>query len=191
MDAQILYRTNNIVVMPAVARFGPASYQMAAISSVGVYLSNKLNPVALIVGLSALGFGAFAYLAREHYPDYGLWSAVAAPAALIFGVVWQWYRPVLEYRLVMKVAGVEAESMATFDRAEAFELRHAFETAFLMQRQEPRQEPRQELPQESRQEPHEEQPRTIESPALSDARQENSVLITRDWVVANAALAPR
>ncbi len=191
MDTQILFRTNDIVVTPAVVRFGPASYQVAAISSVGVGHRKKLNPIALIVSLSALGFGAFAYLAREHYPDYGLWSAAAAPVALIFGVGWQWFRPVLEYRFVMRIAGAEAETRATFDRAQAFDLRQAFETAFLMQHQASHQESRQESFQEARQEPHQERPQTVALPASSDERQENNVYITRDWTVANATLAPR
>lgn len=137
MDAHILYRMNDILVTPAVARFGPVSYQVSGITSVAVYHKPKPNPMAVTLVVTAVALGAFAYLAREQQPDYSLWSAIAAPVALILGVAWQRLRPVLEYRFVMKTAGSETETVTTFDRTEVFALREAIESAFLMQRPEP------------------------------------------------------
>ena len=119
---------------PALARFGPVSYQVSAISSVAVYHRPKLNPIAVTLMLAAVVLAAFAYFGREQYPDYSLWSAIAAPVALILGVAWQRLRPVLEYRFVMKTAGNETETVTTFDREQVLELREAIESAFQMPR---------------------------------------------------------
>jgi Family of unknown function (DUF6232) len=174
-NAHVLFHSNNIVVTPAMARFGPVSYQMAVISSVAVYHRQKLNPVAVTLALAAAAFAAFAYFTREQYPDYGLWGAIAAPIALLLGVVWQRFRPVLEYQFVMKAAGGETESMTTFDREQVLALREAIESAFHMPRV------------------HVEHIDTIrmEPPEPPDRRSEEGLHITRDWVVANADLAPR
>jgi hypothetical protein len=175
MDTQILFRTNDILVTPAMARFGPVSYQMTGISSVAVYRHSKLNPIAVTLTLIAVGLAAFAYLGREHYPDESLWSTIAAPIALILGLAWQRMRPVLEYRLVMKTAGHETETVSTFDREQVFELRQAIEDAFHMPHV------------------HVEHVDTIrmEPPEPHDPRADEGLHITRDWVVANADLAPR
>ena len=175
MDTQILFHTNDIVVTPAMARFGPVSYQMTGISSVAVYHHSKLNPIAVTLVLIAVGLAAFAYLGREQYPDESLWSTIAAPIALILGFAWQRMRPVLEYRLVMKTAGHETETVSTFDREQVFELRAAIENAFHMPRV------------------HVEHVDTIrmEPPEPPDRRSDEGLHITRDWVVANADLAPR
>ena len=52
MNAHILFRNNDILVTPAMARFGPVSYQISGISSIAVYHRPKLNPIAvtLVVG---------------------------------------------------------------------------------------------------------------------------------------------
>ena len=60
MNAHILFRTNDIVVTPAMARFGPVSYQMAVVSSVAVYHRQKLNPVAVTPVLAAAAFAIVA-----------------------------------------------------------------------------------------------------------------------------------
>ena len=175
MDTQILFRTHDIVVTPAMARFGPVSYQMSGISSVAVYHHPKLNPIAVTLVVAAMGLAAFAYLGREQYPDESFWSTIAAPIALILGLSWQRFRPVLEYRLVMKTAGHETETVTTFDRAQVFDLRAAIESAFHMPRV------------------HVEHVDTIrmEPPEPHDRRSDEGLHITRDWVVANGDLAPR
>ena len=134
MDTQILFHTNDIVVTPAMARFGPVSYQMTGITSVAVYHHPKLNPIAVTLVVAAVALAAFAYLGREQYPDESFWSMIAAPIALILGLAWQRFRPVLEYRLVMKTAGHETETVTTFDREQVLELREAIESAFHMPR---------------------------------------------------------
>jgi hypothetical protein len=199
MDAQILFRSDDIVVTPAVARFGPVSYQIATIASVGVHHRQKLNPIALMLGLAALGLGILAIVAREQYSDYGLWSMVAAPVALGLGVIWQWFRPVLEYHFVMKMIGDAAETMATLDRKQAFDLRAAFESAFMIRRSDVTQRtdrPRgdQSHANQSRTDPspsRSDPSPSVASPALSGEQPEGGVVITRDWVVANTELAPR
>jgi Family of unknown function (DUF6232) len=172
MNTHILFRTNDILVTPAMARFGAVSYQMSGISSIAVYHQPKLNPFAVTFALIAVVLAAFAYFGREQYPDYSLWSAIAAPVALILGVVWQRIRPVLQYRLVMKTAGSETETITTFDREQVFELRQAIEDAFHMPRV------------------HVEHIDTIQTPR-ADQRDDRDIHITRDWVVANVDLAPR
>lgn len=172
MNTRILFRTNDILVTPAMARFGAVSYQMSGISSIAVYHQPKLNPFAVTLALIAVALGAAAYFGREQYPDYSLWSAIAAPVALILGVVWQRIRPILEYRLVMKTAGNETETVTTFDRDQVFELRQAIEDAFHMPRV------------------HVEHVDTIRTPRV-DERVDQDIHITRDWVVANVDLAPR
>jgi hypothetical protein len=171
---------------------------MSGISSIAVYHRPKLNPIAVTLVMAAFGLAAFAYFGREQYPDYSLWCAIAAPVALILGIAWQRMRPILEYRLVMKSAGSETETVTTFDREQVFELREAIESAFHMQQgqfelqQHPslsengaaRPEPRQESRQESRQEPRQE-------PRMGDEQSDDGPHITRDWVVANVDLAPR
>jgi hypothetical protein len=174
MDDHI-FRMDDIVITPTVAKFGPVSYQVASISSVAVYHRPRLNPIALTLVLAAAGLGIFAYVVYAQNSDYGLWSALAAAGAFIFGVIWQKVRPVLEYRFVMKAAGSETETMTTFDRDQALELKAALESAFAMQQ--PQREP----------EP------TIGRHAISraDERDRDDLYITRDWIVANADLAPR
>ncbi|HZO46119.1 MAG TPA: DUF6232 family protein [Xanthobacteraceae bacterium] len=181
MNAHILFRNNDILVTPAMARFGPVSYQMSAISSIAVYHRPKLNPIAVTLVAAAFGLAAFAYFGREQQPDYSLWSAIAAPIALILGIAWQRMRPVLEYRLVMKSAGSETETVTTFDREQVFELREAIETAFHMQQSELEMQ----------------QYRSVDEngvdrtePRMGDERSDDG-LITRDWVVGNVDLAPR
>jgi hypothetical protein len=123
-----------------------------------------------------LGIFAYAgYAGYVEWSDYGLWAAVAAPLALVLGAIWQKVRPVLEYRLVMKTAANETETMATFDRAQAFALKDAVESAFRMQRQ--RRDPIAEMREEAR--------------TRTDGPSDDEFLITRDWLVANPALAPR
>ncbi|MBX9776320.1 MAG: hypothetical protein K2Y71_18225 [Xanthobacteraceae bacterium] len=174
MDTQILYRVNDILVTPAMARFGPVSYQMAGISSVAVFHHQKLNPIAVTTVLAAVALAAFAYLGREQYPDESFWSMIAAPVALILGLAWQRFRPVLEYRLVMKTAGHETETVTTSDGAQVLELRQAIENAFHMPRV------------------HVEHVDTIRvEPPEPPERRDQGLHITRDWVVANADLAPR
>ena len=167
---QVLFRTDNILVTPAVVRFGPVSYQVATITSVAVHHRQRLNPIAVTLVLAAVGFAAFAYLGREQYPDYSLWSAIASPVALILGVAWQRFRPVLEYSFAMKSAGGETETITSYDRAHVFELRGAIENAFLMRTRA-------------------EQADTVrvESPATAN----DGLHITRDWVVANPEPATR
>jgi Family of unknown function (DUF6232) len=175
MNAHILFRTNDILVTPAVARFGPVCYQMSVISSVAVYHRPKLNPIAVTLVLTAIALAAFAYFAREEYPDYGLWSAVAAPVALVLGVAWQRFRPVLEYHFVMKTAAGEKETLTSFDRDQVVALRRAIENAFHM--------PRVEI----------EHIDTIrmEPPDPPERLAGEDLHITRDWVVANRAHAAR
>jgi hypothetical protein len=74
----------------------------------------------------------------------------------------------------MKTAGHETETVTTFDREQVLELRSAIESAFHMPRV------------------HVEHVDTIrmEPPEPHDRRDEG-LHITRDWVVANADLAPR
>jgi hypothetical protein len=174
MDAQ-LFRTDDILITPTVARFGPVSYQVATISSVAVYHRPRLNPIAVTLVLVAAGLGILAYVGYAQYPDYSLWGAVAAPLALVLGAIWQKMRPVLEYRLVMKTAASETETMATFDRTQAFALKDAIESAFRMQRQ--RRDPIAEMRDDAR--------------TRLDGPSDDEFLITRDWLVANPALAPR
>lgn len=182
MNAHILYRNNDILVTPAMARFGPVSYQISAISSIAVYHRPKLNPIAVTLVVAAFALAAFAYFAREQQPDYSLWSAIAAPVALILGVAWQRMRPILEYRLVMKSAGSETETVTTFDREQVFELREAIESAFHMQHGqfEMQQHP-----------PVGEHGTARVEPRMGDAQPDDGLHITRDWVVANVDLAPR
>jgi hypothetical protein len=172
MNKNILFRTGDILVTPAMARFGAVSYQMSGITSVAVYHHPKLNPIAVTLVTAAVALAAFAYFGREQYPDYSLWSAIAAPAALILGLIWQRLRPVLEYRLVMKAAGSETETVTTFDREQVVQLRQAIEDAFHMPRV------------------HVEHIDTIRTPRI-DEPAEQGLHITRDWVVANVDLAPR
>jgi hypothetical protein len=176
MDTQILFRTNDIVVTPAMARFGPVSYQISSISSVAVYHHPKLNPIAVTLVVAAVGLAAFAYVGREQYPDESFWGMIAAPVALILGLAWQRFRPVLEYRLVMKTAGHETETVTTFDRTQVLELRQAIENAFHMPRVHV------EHVDTIRMEPPEPPP---------ERRSDEGLHITRDWVGANADLAPR
>ena len=170
----VLFRTDNILVTPAVVRFGPVSYQVATITSVAVYHRQRLNPIAVTLVLAAAAFAAFAYLGREQYPDYSLWSAIASPVALILGVAWQRFRPVLEYSFVMKTAGGETETITTRDRAQVFELRDAIENAF--------------RPADAgRASRH--RPRGVAGHRRRPAPTTASY-ITRDWVVANRISAP-
>ena len=171
MDAHILYRMNDILVTPAVARFGPVSYQVSGITSVAVYHKPKPNPVAVTLVVTAVALGAFAYLAREQQPEYSLWAAIAAPVALILGVAWQRLRPVLEYRFMMRTAGSDIETVTTFDREQVFALRQALESAFLMQR------------------PQVEQTATapMEPSPPHEVRSEDGFQITRDWIVSYPA----
>ena len=170
----VLFRADNILVTPTVVRFGPVSYQVATITSVAVYHRQRLSPIAVTLVLAAVGFAAFAYLGREQYPDYSLWSAIASPAALILGVAWQRFRPVLEYSFVMKTAGGETETITTRDRAQVFELRDAIENAFVLRT------------------PAEQAGNVrVESPATADVQPDDGLLITRDWVVANTDSAAR
>ena len=171
-STNILFHAQDILVTPAMARFGAVTYQMSGISSVAVYHRPKLNPIAVTLALAAVALTAFAYLGREQYADYSLWSAIAAPVALILGAIWQRVRPVMEYRLVMRTAGNETETVTTFDRAQVFELRQAIEDAFHMPRV------------------HVEHVDTIRTPRV-DERADQGIHITRDWVVANVDLAPR
>ena len=174
MDAQ-LYRTDDILITPTVARFGPVSYQVATISSVAVYHRPRLNPIAITLVLAAAGLGILAYATYGDYPDYSLWATVAAPTALVLGAIWQKVRPVLEYRLVVRTAANETETMATFDRDQAFAVKDAIETAFVRLHQ------------------LREQIADIRDDGRSrlDSPTDEEFLITRDWVVANPALAPR
>jgi hypothetical protein len=133
MATQILFRTDEILVTPAVARFGPVSYQIANIASVGIYERRRFNPLAGVLVLTALGLAAFAYLAQEQLPDYSVWSAVAAPVALILGAAWQWFRPVQELRLLLKAVGSDTQTVDTLEPAQVYELRDAMERAFEIQ----------------------------------------------------------
>ena len=96
------------------------------------------------------------------------------PSALILGAIWQKVRPVLEYRLVMRTAANETETMATFNRDQAFTLKEAIEQAFRMRQQ---------------------RPDTVDMRADSrtrlDSPSDEEFYITRDWLVSNPALAPR
>ena len=181
MNAHILFRNNDILVTPSMARFGPVSYQMSGISSIAVYHRPKLNPIAVTLVMAAFGLAAFAYFGRERQPDYSLWSAIAAPVALVLGIAWQRMRPVLEYRLVMKAAGSETETVTTFDREQVFELREAIESAFHMQ------QGQFDVPHA----PIEENGAARTEPRIGDEHADDGLHITRDWVVANVDLAPR
>ena len=181
MNAHILFRNNDILVTPAMARFGPVSYQIAGISSIAVYHRPKLNPVAVTLVTAAIALAAFAYFGREQQPDYSLWSAIAAPVALILGIAWQRMRPVLEYRLVMKSAGSETETVTTFDREQVFELREAIESAFHMQQGQL----------DLQHAPVAENGAARAEPRMGEEHADDGLHITRDWVVANVDLAPR
>jgi len=172
MDSHSLFHTDNILITPAVARFGPVSYQVACITSVAVHHRQRINPAAVVLILAAAACAAFAYLGREQYPDYSVWGAIASPIALILGVAWQRFRPALEYSFVMKTAGGESETITTRDREQVFELRGAIENAFLMPR---------------------EQAGTlrVDSPATANSEFDDGPYITRDWVVANRSTAAR
>jgi len=177
LNAHILFHTNDILVTPAMARFGPVSYQIAGISSVAVYHRPKLHPVAVTLALAAVALAAFAYFAREEHPDYSLWSAIAAAGALILGVAWQRFRPVLEYHFVMKTAGSETETLATFDGDQVSALREAIESAFHMPRVEVQ---------------HIDTIRMEPPDPPPDRRSEDDDFhITRDWVVSNRESASR
>ena len=183
MSAHILYRANDILVTPAMARFGAVSYRMNSVTSVGVYHKPKLNPIAVTLALAAVALGAFAYLMREQMPDYSLYSAIAAPAALALAIAWQRVRPVLEYQFVMQTAGNETETITTFDRAQVMAMREAVESAVRMQYVQAEQHAQAEQAR-ARMEPRFDQRAT-------DERPEEGLHITRDWVVANVDLAPR
>jgi hypothetical protein len=154
---------------------------MSGISSIAVYHRPKLNPIAVTLMVAAFGLAAFAYFVREQQPDYSLWSAIAAPAALILGIAWQRMRPILEYRLVMKAAGSETETVTTFDREQVYELREAIETAFHMQQGQLDVQPA----------PVAENGAARTEPRMGDEQPYDGPHITRDWVVANVDLAPR
>jgi hypothetical protein len=171
MSAHILFRANDILVTPAMARFGAVSYQMNTISSVAVYHKPKLNPIAVTLAVAAVALAAGAYLMREQYPDESFWGAIAAPIALVLALVWQRIRPVLEYQFVMRTAGNETETVTTFDRAQVLELREAIESAFRMQYVQLEQ--------------------ARNNGAGTRDEPEQGLHITRDWVVANVDLAPR
>jgi hypothetical protein len=191
MNAHVLFRTDDILVTPAMARFGAVSYQVSCITSVAVHHRPKLNPIAVTLVVAAVALAAFAYLAREQQAELSLWSMIAAPAALIVGMVWQRIRPVLEYRLVVKTAGSEIETVTSFDRTRVFELREAIESAFYVQysqRGETRVA-RVEPPAAGQFDGADAAPRV--EPRLTDERPEQGLHITRDWVVANVDLAPR
>jgi hypothetical protein len=175
MNAPILFRTSDIRVTPTTARFGLATYQIAMVSSVAVYQRQRLNPAAVALVLTAVALAGFAWVMREQYPDYSLWSVVAAPVALIVGVALQRFRPVVEYHFMMKSAGGEVETVTTFDREQVLALREAFERAFDRQRRPS------ELADTVR----------VESPATADPRPDLGLHITRDWLVANAEPATR
>jgi hypothetical protein len=177
MDAH-LFRTDDILITPSLARFGPVSYQVATISSVAVYHRPRFSPIAVTLVLGSIGLGIFAYAGYAGYAawsDYSLWAAVAAPVALILGAIWQKVRPVLEYRLVLKTAANETETMATFDRSQAFAVKDAIETAFVRLHQ------RRESIVDVRGEPQSQ----LDSPT------DEEFYITRDWLVANPSIAPR
>jgi hypothetical protein len=174
MDAH-LFRTDDILITPTVARFGPVSYQVATISSVAVYHRPRLNLIAVTLVLAAAGIGILAYAAYTDYPDYSMWGAGAAPVTLMLGVIWQKVRPVLEYRLVVKTAANETETMPTFDRDQAFAVKDAIESAFLRLRQ--HRDPILDVRDDGR--------------SRLDSPSDEEFYITRDWVVANPALAPR
>jgi hypothetical protein len=169
MDSNILFQNNSIAVTPAVARFGPASYQIATITSVAVYHRQKLSPMAVMLVTAAVGLVTFGYLGREQYPEYSMWSAIAAPVALILGVGWQRFRPALEYSFMMKTAGGEAETVTSRDRDQVFELKEAIESAFALQGRSDRSGTIR-----------------VESPTTANAHPDDAPYITRDWVVANA-----
>jgi uncharacterized protein DUF6232 len=190
MNAHVLFRTNDILVTPAMARFGAVSYQVAGITSVAVHHRPKLNPIAVTLVVAAVALAAFAYLAREQQPDLSLWSAGAAPAALIFGMIWQRIRPVLEYRLVVKTAGSETETVTSFDRTQVFELREAIESAFYLQYSQLGETRVAHIEPQTAEQPEEAPPPRVE-PRLVDEPPEQGLHITRDWVVANVDLAPR
>lgn len=191
MNAYILFRTNDILVTPAMARFGAVSYQVAGITSVAVYQRPKLNPIAVTLVVAAVALAAFAYFAREEQPDLSLWSAIAAPAALILGVIWQRIRPVLEYRLVMKTAGGETETITSFDRTRVFELREAIESAFYMQFSQRGETRVAHVEPQVADQPGDTRSSRVEPRLTDDEREERGLHITRDWVVANVDLAPR
>jgi hypothetical protein len=191
MNAHILFRNNDILVTPAMARFGPVSYQMSGISSIAVYHRPKLNPIAVTLVVAAFAFAAFAYFAREQQPDYSLWSAIAAPVALILGIAWQRMRPVLEYRLVMKTAGSETETVTTFDREQVYELREALENAFHMQNGQVALDQASFDQVEAQQHAPVEEHGVRAEPRMGDERAGDGIHITRDWVVSNVDLAPR
>jgi hypothetical protein len=171
MNTTILFRSSDVRVTPAAARFGLVTYQIAMVTSVAVYQRQRLNPLAVVLVLAAVAFAAFAWLMREQYPDYSLWSAFAAPVALIIGVALQRFRPVVEYQFVMRCAGGEAETVTTFDREQVLALREAFERAFELRRV---------LPESA-------DTFRVDSPATADPHANEGLHITRDWVVANGA----
>jgi hypothetical protein len=175
MNAPILFHTSDIRVTPTTARFGLVTYQIAMISSVAVYQRQRLNPAAVALVLTAVALAAFAWVMRDRYPDYSLWSLITAPIALVVGVALQRLRPVLEYHFMMKSAGGEVETVATFDREQVLALREAFERAFDLQRR----------PSEWADAVR------VESPATADPQPDIGLHITRDWLVANAEPATR
>ncbi|MCC6889468.1 MAG: hypothetical protein IT536_13115 [Hyphomicrobiales bacterium] len=176
MDEQVFFRSDAVIVTPSVARFGPVSYQVATITSVAVHHRPRLNPIATALVALAVALGIGAYFASTYQPDYALWIALAAPVALVIGVLWQRLRPVLEYRFVMRTAGQETETLTTFDRSHAFELKNAIENAFLIRGATY----------------HEAAPVPLEGPAPPpDEGPGEGLHITRDWLVANPDLAPR
>lgn len=175
MDTHILFRTDEILVTPTVVRFGPVSYQVATITSVAVHNRQRFNPFAVALVLAAFALAAFGFFGREQYPDYGMWAGIASPVALIAGIALQRFRPVQEYSLVAKTAGNETETITSYDRTQAFDLRDAIENAFLMQRMAV------------------EQPGSVSTAPKSAADEELSdgLQISRDWQVVNLESATR
>lgn len=169
MSSNALFENDSIVITPAVARFGPVSYQVATIASVAVYHRQKLSPIAVFLVTAAVALMTFAYLGREQYPDYSVWSAIAAPISLVLGVAWQRFRPAMEYSFTMKSTSGEAETVTSRDRDQVFELKEAIEQAFAMQTPSDRSGTIR-----------------VESPATANTHPDDVPYITRDWVVANA-----
>jgi hypothetical protein len=135
MQPGFLFRNDEIFITEYVARFAAISYQISNIDRVGVYYDRKLNGFAITlfsVGLVAI-FSAYLVYQDPRLRDYVIYVAGAAAALIILGVLWQQWRPVYEYKFVMRTSSGDEHSLISRDKNFVFDVKSAIERAFTLQ----------------------------------------------------------
>jgi hypothetical protein len=143
MAEPLLYQSGTVTITPSTAHFHETSYQIANITSAGIYYRRAYNPIAVlafVLGLLAL---LFAYLIQDinfrlragislDVPQYTTHIVIGGALLLLGAILIQRIWPVITRILVLKTSGGEIQRWESQDDEHIRGIKAAVEYAFAL-----------------------------------------------------------